>query len=243
MATTNSTGSGRVAVLIPAAGAGKRMGTAGNKTLLNLGGLSVIERSAGIFLDHPRIDRIVIAAQPRDIPVYKKIFAAYEGNWKIGTLINGGTVRQDSVWRGISAMEGDPPDWVLVHDGVRPCCSRELLDRVLAALDKHSAVVPVLPVVDTMRRIDDGAAGFVLNREGLYRTQTPQGFHWSVLREAFVKARKAKFLGTDDAQLVETVGGRVHSVRGEERNIKITTPDDLLFAQWVCERTDREDAG
>ena len=235
MATHNSAGDYRVAVVIPAAGRGIRMGAPGSKILLQIGGISIIERSARIFLGHPQVERVVIAARSKDFGEYEKIFTARGSDGKLSALIKGGKLRQDSVWRGISALEGDPPEWLLVHDGARPFCSQQLLGRVLDALKAHPAVVPVLPLTDTVRRIEKGALSRMVNRETLFRSQTPQGFHWNVIREAFLKARAAKIEGTDDAQLVEAAGQRIHFVCGEESNIKITTPHDLTYAQWATQ--------
>lgn len=241
MATTNSVGVYRVAVVIPAAGRGSRMGTDRSKTLLQVGGISIVERSARVFLEHPQVERVVIAARSRDFEEYEKIFPAPGPEGKVRVLIKGGKVRQNSVWRGLSALEADPPEWLLVHDGARPFCSSRLLGRVLDALQAHPAVVPVLPLTDTVRSIErgikNGARSRVLDREKLFRSQTPQGFHWDVIREAFIKARAEKFEGTDDAQLVEAAGHQLHFVCGEESNIKITNPEDLIYARWALQES------
>ena len=218
-------------MLIPAAGSGTRMGQSGNKALLKIGGIPLIEHTVRMFLEHPAIERIHVIVRAGEISEFERILFA-EKREKIGPLLKGGNVRQDSVWRGISLLDADPPDRVLIHDGARPFCSRELLERVLGALETHSAVVPVLPVSDTLRRLQDNGSN-VVNRDGLYRTQTPQGFHWLVIREAFANAMDRQLEGTDDAQLVEAAGRRVEFVRGEERNLKVTNPEDMLFAEWV----------
>lgn len=234
MVSTKPANAARVAVVIPAAGAGSRMGAGENKTLLKVAGVPVIERCVRVFCEHPQIERVVIVARPGDISRYEAIFTGQGWHGKIEPLIEGGMNRQDSVWRGIAALDADPPDIVLVHDGARPFCSPELLERVLTALQSHPAVVPVLPLTDTIRRAGHkGAPSSVVDREGLYRSQTPQGFHWRILVEAFASAREAGLEATDDAQLVEAAGQQVEFVAGEKHNIKITEPEDLQFAEWA----------
>jgi 2-C-methyl-D-erythritol 4-phosphate cytidylyltransferase len=236
MVSTKPASAARVAVVVPAAGVGSRIGTGENKTLLKVAGVPVIERCVRVFCEHPQIERIVIVARPGEISRYEAIFTGQGWYGKIESVIEGGMIRQDSVWRGIAALDADPPDIVLVHDGARPFCSPELLDRVLTALQSHSAVVPVLPLTDTIRRVSKtGAPSGVVEREGLYRSQTPQGFHWRILSEAFVGAREAGLEATDDAQLVEAAGHEIHFVAGEKHNIKITEPDDLHFAEWASQ--------
>ena len=234
MATINSGGAAEVAVVIPAAGAGARMGAAENKTLLKVAGVPVIERCVQLFCEHPQVERVVVVARPEDFSEYESIFSGRSWAGKISPLIKGGQLRQDSVWRGISSLDADPPEIVLVHDGARPFCSHELLDRVLIALQTHPAVIPVLPLTDTIRRVGKkGTASRVVDREGLFQSQTPQGFHWRIICEAFAVARASGLEATDEAQLVEASGCEIHFVAGEKRNVKITEPDDLHFAEWV----------
>ena len=151
---------------------------------------------------------------------------------KLGKWVAGGRERQDSVARGIFTLKEAPPGWVLIHDGARPLCSTQLVGKVLEALKQNSAVVPTLPIYDTVRRIA-GEECEVLNRNTLFRTQTPQGFHWQLLTDVHEKARKEGLRSTDDAQLVEMAGKPLAFIKGEERNIKITTRQDLTLAEWL----------
>lgn len=224
----------RIAVLIPAAGSGVRAGTGRNKVLHPVGGQPMIARAAEVFRDHSEIGRIVVVARRADFPALEEVFAGQPHWSKIGPLVEGGAERRDSVRNGIRALAGaaagfQAPDWVLVHDGARPFCSPGLLERVLAGLRENPAVVPILPIFDTVRRVENGASE-VVGRSGLFRCQTPQGFHLSLLREAHRRAPEG-LSATDDGQLVEALGKKLHFVPGEERNFKVTTESDLRAAE------------
>ncbi len=228
-------GSPRVAVLIPAAGAGARVGAGHNKLLLPLAGEPVLVHTVRAFQAQPAIERIGVIVRPEDRPALERCFGVGAGRGKLLPWIPGGAQRQDSVYNGLAALASDPPAWVLVHDGARPCCSAALIARVLAALAEAGAahgVVPVLPLNDTVRRLSGGRSE-VVPREGLFRTQTPQGFHWDALWAAHRAARARGLQGTDDAQLLEADGGTVAFVEGEPDNIKITTAEDLRLAEWL----------
>lgn len=224
----------RVAVLIPAAGSARRIAADKNKALLYIGGAPMIRHTVRIFQEHPAIGQICLAVRKSDSAEFEKLFGGAEEGRKIVGLVEGGDHRQESVWLAMEALQDDPPDWVLVHDGARPFCSMDLLERVLAGLRRAPAVVPVIPIHDTVRRIES-ACSEVLQRESLYRCQTPQGFHWGTLRNAHLKARETGLRGTDDAQLVEVCGEGLEFVEGEVRNLKITTNTDLSVAEWVLE--------
>ena len=229
----------RVTVLIPAAGSGKRMGEALNKILLPLGGVPLIRHTVERLQAHDRIDAVGLIARPADFGRLDDVFWDKARWGKLLPWIAGGAERQDSVRLGLAALAEHPPEWVLVHDGARPLCSASLIDRVLDALERHWAVVPTLPIHDTVRRraASDEHAGEVVDRSTLFLTQTPQGFHWDVLHASHTQAHAQGIRGTDDAQLVALAGGperrHVTWVRGERRNIKVTAPGDLELAEWI----------
>ena len=228
-------GTPRVAVLIPAAGAGARVGAGQNKLLLPLAGAPVLVHTVRAFQVHPAIERIGVIVRPEERPALERSFGPQAGRGKLLPWIAGGAQRQDSVYNGLAALASDPPAWVLVHDGARPCCRAALIGRVLAALgaaDGAGGVVPVLPVSDTVRRLVGGRSE-VVPREGLYRAQTPQGFHWDPLWAAYRAARARGLQGSDDAQVLEADGGTVAFVEGDPENIKITTAEDLRLADWL----------
>ncbi len=243
----------RVGVLIAAAGSGTRLGPsgAGGKQLLPVGGAPLLVHTVRRFQEHPRVAAIAVVTRPEDQPALERAFTP-RAHWnKLLPWIAGGAERQDSVRLGLEAWPGQTPDWLLVHDGARPLCSAALVDRVLAALERHPAVVPVLPLPDTLRETTpaaaaaggpapgaDAALGGVVDRRQIVACQTPQGFHWHTLLQAHQQAQQAGFRGTDDAQLVERIGIAVASVPGEPRNFKLTVSAEKELMEWALDRPD-----
>jgi 2-C-methyl-D-erythritol 4-phosphate cytidylyltransferase len=147
-------------------------------------------------------------------------------------FVAGGETRQDSVW---NALETLSTDRVVIHDGARPVVSVDLLKDVIAALDDADAVVPVLPVDDTLKEVDAESVVATIDRTRFRRVQTPQGFRAGPLREAHTRAREEGFVATDDAQLVERNGGRVVTVEGRFENLKLTRPVDFKIASMYLQ--------
>lgn len=225
-------------MLIPAAGQGRRAGGPENKVLAPLAGVPVVVRTCRVFQRHPGIRQVVVIAARQDREALERLFGEVpEGRHKLTPWVEGGAERQDSVRRGLEALDAEPPDWVLVHDAARPLVSPQLIDRVLAALEREPAVVPVLPLHDTVREMGPGRSR-VVERSHLVRTQTPQGFHWHLFREAHARAAQRGTRGTDDAQLIEALGASVARVEGEPRNIKLTTSADFPLGAWMLDHPD-----
>jgi 2-C-methyl-D-erythritol 4-phosphate cytidylyltransferase len=217
----------RVSAVIVAAGKGKRFGSAKQFTLLH--GKPLLEWSLEKFEGHPDVDEIVLV-----LPDEKKK-AAYLGRGrKVIAVVVGGPRRQDSVCRGVEALDPDQAGIVLVHDGARPLVSRALISRVIEETQRKGAAIPVVPVEETVKEVDKARVVRTLDRERLYRVQTPQGFLYPVLKKALERAREEGYWGTDEAMLLERTGETVAVVPGDPRNIKITTPLDLKVAEvWL----------
>ena len=205
-----------VTAIITAGGKGLRMGMDIPKQLLLLGGKTILERAAEPFIASPHVDRVIITAPEEWIDEVKTLFPGI-------TVLAGGSERQDSVSRALREMDSPDDGLVLIHDGVRPYCNQEIIERVLEAAYATGAAVCAIPSVDTLRHVDDGT----LDRSKILRVQTPQGFKAGVLREAYENASKEGLKGTDDAGLVEALGHTISIVEGSEDNIKITTKGDL----------------
>lgn len=236
-----------VTVLIPAAGKGTRMGSGENKNpkndpqknkvLREIQGEPLLAHTLAAFQNHPGVNEIRLIARKTEFNELSSLFAGQK-NWnKIGPLVEGGAERQDSVRLGLKTLAGNPPDLVLVHDGARPFVTKQLIDRILKALEGSEAVAPVLPLYDTIRLVTEGNSE-VLDRTQLFRTQTPQGFFFPTILAAHEEAEKNGFSGTDDVQLVENAGKKIHWVPGEEHNRKITTPDDMEWASTFIKQKD-----
>lgn len=225
--------------LVPAAGVGKRMGSAVPKQYLNIAGRTVIGWSLETLLEHPRIRGVAVALHPADAFWPGLAFAQDPRIRRVA----GGAERCHSVLSALEVLAGEAggDDWVLVHDAARPCLRREDLDRLITALEDH----PVggllgVPVHDTVKRA--GQQREVLGtvpRADLWRAFTPQMFRLGLLRRALAEALAAGDLVTDDASAVERLGLAPLLVEGYADNIKITRPEDLPLARWLLEQQGR----
>ncbi|MFZ2054111.1 MAG: 2-C-methyl-D-erythritol 4-phosphate cytidylyltransferase [Candidatus Aminicenantales bacterium] len=218
----------KVTAIIVAAGEGRRFGSAKQFALLR--GRSVLDHSLAAYAAHPEVDEIVLV-----LPEEESGSEYRKGSGKVVAVVGGGARRQDSVARGFECVDCRPADIVLVHDGARPLVGREVISRVIAKARECGAAIPVVPVDDTIKETAGGMVIRTLERRSLQRVQTPQGFAREVLERALQKAREDGFYGTDEAALVERAGHPVAVVAGDPRNIKITSPADLKFAEAFLE--------
>lgn len=213
-----------VGVVVPAAGAGTRLGPGDPKALRLLGGSPLLLHAVRRLRECPSVGPVVVAAPPAAVAEVEGLLAG------LGTtVVPGGAERQDSVRLGLAAL---PPevDLVLVHDAARALVPVEVVEAVVAALrGGASAVVPVVPVADTVKRVDEGVVVETLERASLRAVQTPQGFQRSVLEAAHAADAPV----TDDASMVEAMGVTVVTVPGSALAFKVTTPADLLLAEAV----------
>lgn len=223
---------GGTAVIIVAGGSGKRFGSEVPKQYLELNGESVIRHCVRAFCDHPDVTIVQPVIRMSDLDTVTK---ALEG-LDYAAPVEGGEERQDSVRNGLAALVDHRPDKVLVHDAARPLVDLAMVDRVLSALETCSAVIPAVPVVDTLKRTnEDGAVLDTVSREHLWRAQTPQGFTYVELSAAHVAAVGLAL--TDDAAIMESAGHTVHIVTGDENNIKVTNPEDLKRLEMIMSDT------
>lgn len=208
-------------VILVAAGAGERFG--GPKVFAALEGRPLLEWAALPFYDFP--DRVVVIREEDRALVTLK-------DWKI---VPGGARRRDSVRAGLDALDPQT-EIVLVHDAARPLVSQALVERVARAARAGGAAVPVVPVRDTIKRVEGDAIVQTLQRSELRVAQTPQGFRVELLRKAHAASDRD---ASDDALLVEDLGAPVAAVAGDPRNIKVTTPADLAVACALMEAPGR----
>jgi 2-C-methyl-D-erythritol 4-phosphate cytidylyltransferase len=222
---------GRVAAIIPAAGEGRRMGGTVPKQFLQIGGREILARTLEVFETCVAIDDVwVVVADEQCTSCQSTIVERY-GFRKIRGVIAGGATRQESVWRGLQQVTASVT-LVVVHDGVRPLVTELLLQQTLEHASRYGAAIAAVPLKDTLKRVS--AAGTVeatVARERLWRVQTPQAFRHALLHRAFQHAWQQGLQATDEAGLIEALGYPVQIVPSYEHNIKITTPDDLIFCE------------
>lgn len=214
-----------IVAVVPAAGSGERLGAGIAKAFVDLGGRTMLEIAVEGLLTSGVVDRVVVAAPADALQQARELLA------DCATVVEGGPERYDTV--RLALREVGDPGFVLVHDAARPLTPAGQVRRVVAALHEGMrAVIPVLPVADTIKAVD--ANGVVLGtpeRAGLRAVQTPQGFETALLRRAYQRAGLAEV--TDDAALVENLGIPVHTVSGDPLAFKITTALDLRLARAV----------
>jgi 2-C-methyl-D-erythritol 4-phosphate cytidylyltransferase len=228
--------------LIPAAGMGKRMGASINKQYLLLNGLPIVARTIAVFENSPLIDAIYLVIPAEEIPYCREHVIAVCGFHKITAIIAGGKERQNSVMNGLNAMRDgmDDDDIIVIHDGVRPFVTETMLQESIATAGFRDGALAAVPVKDTIKIVRSGVVVDTPARETLWQAQTPQTFRFSTIYNAHLKAAEAGFIGTDDASLVERCGGTVGIVAGSYRNIKITTPEDLILAEALLAGSPQE---
>lgn len=220
-------GAGRVAVLVPAAGQGTRMGGE-RKQLRLLGGKPLVVQTLLVFDRHPSMDLLVVAAPAAELEALRARLGT-AGLHKLHAVVAGGATRQESVAAALAAVPGDV-DVVLVHDAVRPFVDPGDVTAVLAAVREHGAAALAIPVTDTLRRGRGDVFAGTVPRSGLFRMQTPQGCRRDWFDAAHAEAQRTGYQATDDVDLVQQLGHPVRIVPGSTRNIKITTPDDWELA-------------
>jgi len=229
---------GRVAAIIPAAGEGRRMGGAVPKQFLQIGGREILARTLAVFEACVAIDDVWVVVAAEQCALCQSAIVERYGLRKVRGVVAGGTTRQESVWHGLQQVV-QAVGLVVVHDGVRPFVTELLLQHTLDHANRFGAAIAAVPLKDTLKRVS--AAGTVeatVPREHLWRVQTPQAFQHALLRRAFQHAWQQGLQATDEAGLVEALGNAVRIVPSYEHNVKITTPDDLVF----CEMFLREGA-
>ena len=221
----------KTAALIVAAGRGTRAGASTPKQYATPGGISILARCVGVFIGSPEVDLVAVVIGPDDRALYDA--AIPSGHPKLAPPVTGGDTRQRSVLKGLRALAPQVPDRVLIHDGVRPFVTADIIDRVLRALDHTPGAIAAMPLADTLKRADAGRRiAETVGRSGLWRAQTPQGFRFADILAAHEAAAAAGRNDlTDDAAVAEWAGLAVTLVDGSESNRKLTTAEDLAMIQ------------
>lgn len=211
--------------LVVAAGRGTRLGGRLPKQYLPLGGRPLLRHTLEALRAHPRIAGIAAVIHPDDRPLYEEAARGLD----LLPPVAGGAQRQDSVRNGLEALAAHRPSRVLIHDGARPFIDAAVIDRVIGALDAAPGAIAALPIRDTVKHETGGHVARTVERAGLWRAQTPQGFHFEAIVAAHRAAAGSEL--TDDAAVAERAGLSVALVEGSEDNFKVTTADDLGRAE------------
>lgn len=230
----------QLGVVVVAAGKGSRMGTKESKQYLDLNDKPILVHTLALFERMTEVDTIALVTGAEDVERCRGYVEQYNLT-KVSCIVAGGKERQDSVYRGLLQLKGSV-EWVLVHDGVRPFAAKEHIIACWRKAMESEAAVLAVPVKDTIKVVDpQGTIQSTPDRRSLWAIQTPQAFRLSLLLDAYEQAEKDAFIGTDDAMLVERIGTPVQVVESDYYNIKITTPEDLPWAQWILQNVRGED--
>jgi 2-C-methyl-D-erythritol 4-phosphate cytidylyltransferase/2-C-methyl-D-erythritol 2,4-cyclodiphosphate synthase len=213
----------KIVALITACGRGNRFnrGEGIPKQYLPLAGVPLLRHTILAFLNHPRISDVICVIHQDDVALYEEAVAGLD----LLNPIFGGETRQSSIRMGLEALRDYHPHKVLIHDGVRPFVSKRVISGILEKLETHPAVIPAIAVEDTLKKIGDGKIEWTLERENLWRAQTPQGFLYDDILNSHIAFKDRHF--TDDAALNEYAGIPVAIVPGSQNNFKITTEEDF----------------
>ncbi|WP_216831106.1 2-C-methyl-D-erythritol 4-phosphate cytidylyltransferase [Alkalihalobacterium elongatum] len=217
-------------VVIPAAGQGKRMKAGKNKQFLQLSNIPLIIHTLLVFEKDPWCKEVILVTNNEEKEMMMNLIKDHALQ-KVNDFVIGGSERQFSVANGLGSINDDTI--VLIHDGARPFIEQSKIhELVLCAKDTGAAVLAV-PVKDTIKKVTESKVEETMERSSLWAVQTPQAFRLSLIKKAHELAKKQSFLGTDDASLVENMNEPVAIVEGDYLNMKLTTPEDLLFAEAI----------
>ena len=232
----------KVIAIVPSAGLGRRFGSDANKPFQILGGKPLVVWALEALESVDAIEEIIPVLRKEDVERGIEVFRSYNIS-KTKRVAAGGKERQDSVYNGLKLI-GDKNCIVLIHDGVRPLIEKDLIEKVIKELLKggkgglksFDGVVLGVPVKDTIKEAESGIIKSTIRRDSLWAIQTPQVFPYKKISAAYKKSIKEGFYSTDDAALMERYGGKIKVIMGSYSNIKITTPDDLIFAEYLISK-------
>lgn len=225
-------------VIIPAAGQGKRMRAGKNKVLLQLKDIPILIHTLNVFETDEACEGIILAIPAGDEDHFSSLLKKF-GIKKVTSLVTGGNERQHSVYNGLQAAKKE--GIILVHDAARPFIEKRVIHELVAVAEEDGAAVVAVPVKDTIKKVNNYEVVETIERSSLWAIQTPQAFRVSLLEEAHNLAFSEQFLGTDESSLVERLNVPVKIVEGGYDNIKLTTPEDLYFAEAIIKQRDNHD--
>lgn len=221
----------KIVALIAAAGKGKRMNTRISKPFIPIFGKPILAYTIEKFEKCKLIDKIYLTVNSEEKELCSRNVIIKYNFSKVQELVDGGETRQDSVYNGLKALDKDT-DIVVIHDGARPLIEETLIRDSIEKAQKYGAAIAAIPIKDTVKKSENNFfINKTLNREEIWRAQTPQTFKYDLILPAYHRAYKDKYLATDDAAILERYGHKVKLIIGSEENIKITTPFDIIVAE------------
>jgi 2-C-methyl-D-erythritol 4-phosphate cytidylyltransferase len=218
--------------IIAAGGKGSRMGGEVSKQFLLLNDIPVIIHTLRRFEQATSISDVVVVAPSDEISTFLDLASRFSVR-KLSNVVAGGGSRMESVWKGIQSIRRPAVNVVAIHDAVRPLVTSEAIDRTVAAADKSGAAILAIRAVDSIKKVVDLEIQSTLRRSEIWHAQTPQCFHMDILKRAYANAVENKLSPTDDSELVENIGVKVSVVEGDNKNIKITLPEDIALAEII----------
>jgi len=221
----------KIVALIAAAGKGKRMNARISKPFIPIFGKPILAYTIEKFERCKLIDKIYLTVNSEEKELCSRNIIIEYNFSKVQELVDGGETRQDSIYNGLRALDKDT-DIVVIHDGARPLIKETIIQDSIETAQKYGAAITAIPIKDTVKKCGkDFFINKTLNREEIWRAQTPQTFKYDLILSAYNRAYKYKYLATDDAAIVERYGNKVKLIIGSEENIKITTPFDIIVAE------------
>jgi len=230
----------KTCVIVPAGGSGTRMGCAVPKQFIRLAGKPILAYTLSALSNLPLVSIIFLIVPEEHIQDAVELVSEWRRQHTSGeigpaapeiSIVAGGAERRDSVYNGLKRLPSEC-DWVMIHDAVRPFASSNLIRAAWEGAHATGACIAAIPATDTIKRASEGVVLETLSRDEIWLVQTPQVFRRQIVVNAYEKAIEAGWNGTDDASFVERLGVPVSIVRGERSNIKVTTPEDLEWAEW-----------
>ncbi|MCG8374091.1 MAG: 2-C-methyl-D-erythritol 4-phosphate cytidylyltransferase [Balneolales bacterium] len=223
----------KLAVIIPAAGSGTRMGSRLPKPFIKLGNVPILAHTLSSFLEIPDVVQVIVATSKEWFDEVENIYSSLNAQGVQFAVVEGGSERQFSINNAFSALS-EEIELVAVHDAVRPFIKKELIIKCAEEASRVGAAMIGVPAKDTIKKIDENqVVESTPDRRFLWQAQTPQIFKREILEKAYASAIKDGFLGTDDASVVERIGQKVKLVEGDRENLKITYPVDLKIAELI----------
>ncbi|MBF0516691.1 MAG: 2-C-methyl-D-erythritol 4-phosphate cytidylyltransferase [Nitrospirae bacterium] len=220
---------------MPAAGSGSRFGSVTNKVFHPIGGRPILIRVLEILDTSWSIDEVIVALKDSDKAAGRSLIEK-NGISKVKKIVRGGLTRQESVHNALRLID-NKESAVVIHDAARPFLSQELIISTVEALEGCDGVVSAVRLKDTIKEVRDGFAVRTLDRDILAAVATPQVFRYEVIFDAYERAARDGLSFTDDTSAVEHYGGRIKIIPGDYKNIKITTPEDIIFADYLLSAT------